>query len=100
MIALLNLLPFLVTGVFLYIAARRRSYKWLVAAILFAILYGKFQPSYMPKGVVERKALPEFQQSVKAVEDRLLKPKAYEVYDEQRNRAIREIDDKLNKTVD
>lgn len=71
MVLLINLIPWVIVLVGGYLAYRKRK-LWIVAATIAALfLYMKAQPSYMPKGDIQRSAIPEFAVPANAeIEDR------------------------------
>jgi hypothetical protein len=90
MIALFNLLIWVVLIGGLFISIKYTSWKWFLGTIVVAFLMGQFQPSYFPKGEIEREAVPEFEQSTEVIEDKLLSPKSGEQYDKEREVKIKE----------
>lgn len=89
MIVLLNLIWILVLGASLLAAYKlRKVWPVIVGGVVLA-LYMQFQPTYMPKGVVTRPALPAFEESDAKIVDNLLKPKPGELYDAEREAAIK-----------
>lgn len=78
MIFLLNVVPSIIMVALIYLAYRISKVWPLMVAIVFVIVYGLLQPSYMPKGTV--KALPnaEFKVENKVIQDRVLKPMSSE----------------------
>lgn len=73
MILLLNLIPVIIVVSGAALAWKYRSWKVAAVALALLAIYVKAQPSYMPKGVVERSAIPAFERAG-SVEDRLSKP--------------------------
>lgn len=71
MVLLINLIPLMIVLVGGYLAYRKRK-LWIAAATIFALfIYFKAQPSYMPKGDIQRSAIPEFTVPANAeIEDR------------------------------
>ena len=87
MTLVLNLLPIFIASVFLCWAyARHKKGKGFVAQIALMIcslfFYYQAQPSYMPKGVVARSSVPEFEDKKLEVKDNLKKPLEAEKRDE------------------
>lgn len=90
MIVLLNLLSAIVVVGGIVLSAKLRKLWPLVTAAVFTILYSFFQPSYMPKGTVQRAELPPFEQSEAQIQDRALKPQDGSVYDARREQKIKD----------
>jgi hypothetical protein len=74
MVIILNLLPFLVSLGLGFIAYKIRKWWPIVVMVVFVLTYKLVQPSYLPKGVVERTQLPEFEQSGLVIQDVQRKP--------------------------
>lgn len=90
MVLLLNLL-FPLGMVLLGASYYKWRKKWIiVVAAIALILYPMAQPSYMPKGRVERTELIPFEHKELEVQDRLLTPPSGEEMDERRNQMIEE----------
>lgn len=88
MIVILNLLWILVLAVSA-LAAYKIKKPWpVVVGIVVVALYMQFQPSYSPKGVVTRQALPAFEASDAKIQNHLLMPKSGEEYDAKRQADI------------
>lgn len=77
MVLLINLIPWIIVLVGGYLTWRKRKVWIAVATIAAMLLYMKAQPSYLPKGDIQRTAVPEF-----------VVPKAAEI--EDRNRKARD----------
>lgn len=88
MIVLLNLIWILVLGASLLAAYKLRKVWPLVVGGIVLALYMQFQPSYTPKGVVQRQGVPAFEVSDAKIENRLLSPKSGEEYDAKRQADI------------
>lgn len=89
MVLLINLIPLailLVGG----IAAYKKRKLWIAAAtILVLLIYFKAQPSYMPKGDIQRSSIPEFTVPADAeIEDRNRKPVPVEERRQQMREAV------------
>lgn len=70
----LNILPYMLAALGVFLGLRLRQ-AWLIATtIILLIVYLQVQPSYMPKGKIERSAVPELEQSEATIEDRASKP--------------------------
>ena len=83
MVGLLNILVFVVCLAIIY-AWRKTKKHWLILVMLgFLIVYNQFQPSYMPKGTVERTSVPSFDAPKGEIKDNNRKP----VPSEERNAA-------------
>ena len=81
MVGLLNILVFAVC-VGLAFAWWKTKKHWLLLVMLgFLFVYGQFQPSYMPKGTVERTSVPSFDAPKGEIKDNNRKP----VPSEERN---------------
>ena len=90
MIALLNLIPTVVIFIGVVLALRFKKWQWAVGAIVVVLLYYQFQPSYMPKGEVQRSEIPAFDRSEGAVENRISKPVPVEDRQKARDDAIKQ----------
>jgi hypothetical protein len=92
MVLLFNLIPALIALVFIlcaYLSWRRardphRALGWLFVMVVALLLYQKFQPSYGPKGVVQRSDVPAFEYKEIPVADHLRKPLPGEERDAKR----------------
>lgn len=75
MVLLINLIPLVILLVGGFMAYRKRR-LWIAATTIIAlIIYFKAQPSYMPKGDIQRSEIPEFTVPADAaIEDRNRKP--------------------------
>lgn len=90
MVLLLNLLLLLIVivGGLCYWKWRK---PWIVAVtVLIVLVYTMAQPSYLPKGQVERTELLPFEQKELVAEDRLLKAPTGDEMDSRRNQMIKE----------
>lgn len=74
MVIILNLLPFLVSLGLIFLAYKIRKWWPIVVMFVFLLVYKTVQPSYLPKGVVQRTQLPEFEQSPLTIQDVQRKP--------------------------
>lgn len=79
----------LVAGAFALSFKLKKPWPLVVAAI-FLVIYTIVQPSYLPKGEVKRSVIPEFERSGSTIQDRNLKAKTGEEYDEKRQQMIKE----------
>lgn len=104
MIILLNLLPLLIFAIgcyWAYLKFTRNTgdsdarYKAalvpLLTTLLALLLYFQVQPSYVPKGKIERTSIPEFEYKKIDVKDSTLKPMSGEERDERRKSQYKEI---------
>lgn len=76
MIILLNLIPFFILATGIGVAVWRKKAWVVIPTILALFIYYKLQPSYLPKGNIERTALPEFNYSGGEIQDRSPKAKS------------------------
>ena len=78
MVVLINLFPWFVAVCCIVGAVKVKSIKWKLAIAVFfmafAVIYPKVQPSYMPKGKIERSQIQYAEPSDAVVEDRNRKP--------------------------
>lgn len=88
MIAALNLIP-LALLVLAAWAVWKKSRTGLIGVVLLAAVYAVVQPSYLPKGAVERSPVPAFTPSDAAIEDRNRKPTPIEERDQRMQDAVR-----------
>ena len=81
------MLPFLVVVAAIGAVLWRKTVKAFVIAaatvVTFAIIYPKIQPSYLPKGDIQRTEVPGFEPSKAVIEDRNRKPVPSEVRQER-----------------
>lgn len=89
MTLLLNVLPWLLLAAGLALAWRRRRLWIALATAILGLAYVMAQPSYLPKGKVERGAPPPFPASDARIEDRNSKPVPGEVRDQRMRDAVR-----------
>lgn len=90
MVLLLNLL-FPLTMVLLGASYFKWKKNWIISVMAIAlILYSMVQPSYMPKGKVERTELLPFEHKELEVQDRLLSSTSGQEMDERRNQMIQD----------
>lgn len=89
MVLLLNNIHWIV--IFLTVVLTWKFKKWWipVVAALSLLIYMQARPSYMPQGVVERKALPAMEQR-EGLEMRDISIKPDTKYDERRNEMIKD----------
>ena len=79
MVGLLNILVFTVCVGLTYAWWKTKKH-WLILMMLgFLFVYGQFQPSYMPKGTVERTSVPSFDSPKGVIKDNNRKPVPSEV---------------------
>lgn len=100
MITALNYLLPVVVIALLYLAFRLKKFWPLVVAVVFVVVYGAVQPSYIPKGTVKTYTPPPFETVDKPIVDRSLKPKSAEQYDAERNAAIEQINTSINNAIE
>lgn len=100
MIVALNYLVPAVVFILMFVAYKLRKVWPLIVAVLFVVVYGAIQPSYMPKGTVKTYTPPPFERVDTPMVDRVLKPKSAEQYDEERQRLMNEIDEKIQKSIE
>ena len=88
MVLLLNVLPVALLALGLTVAWVWR--KWWLAVLTVAVwlVYAMAQPSYLPKGQIERAELPPPQQSEAVLEDRLRKPDPLSERDQRMKQAV------------
>lgn len=95
MVALINLLPVAVLLAGLWLAWRLRAtpHKAATVAVLtvgLLVLYAQLQPSYAPKGTVQRSTLPDFEAVDAPISDRLSKPMSNDERDERMKKSVTE----------
>lgn len=88
MILLLNLLPYLVVAAGLLLGIKLRKVWIFLAALALAAIYNMAQPSYGPKGTVQRSQVPAFTESSASIEDRNSKPVPGDVRDQRMRDAV------------
>lgn len=88
MILLLNLLPYLVVAAGLLLGIKLRKVWIFLAALALAAIYNMAQPSYAPKGTVQRSQVPAFTESSAGIEDRNSKPVPGDVRDQRMRDAV------------
>lgn len=88
MILLLNLLPYLVVAAGLLLGIKLRKVWIFLAALVLAAIYNMAQPSYAPKGTVQRSQVPAFTESSASIEDRNSKPVPGDVRDQRMRDAV------------
>lgn len=88
MILLLNLLPYLVVAAGLLLGIKLRKVWIFLAALALAAIYNMAQPSYAPKGTVQRSQVPAFTESNASIEDRNSKPVPGDVRDQRMRDAV------------
>ena len=81
MVGILNIIAVAVYAAMLYAWWRTKKHWLLFAMIGLAVVYGQFQPSYLPKGEVYRTAPPQFSAPTGEIKDENRKP----VTSEERN---------------
>lgn len=86
MILLLNILPWLLALAGAVLSFKLRRLWVLLATVVLLAVYLAAQPSYTPKGTVQRSAVPAFSESDATIEDRNSKP----VSGEERDRRMKE----------
>ncbi len=88
MIAALNLIPLLLL-LLAALAFYKKSRLGLAGIVVLAVLYVVMQPSYLPKGNIERSPVPAFSPSEAHIEDRTRQPSSLEQRDQQMQEAVR-----------
>ena len=88
MILLLNLLPYLVVAAGLLLGIKLRKVWIFLAALALAAIYNMAQPSYAPKGTLQRSQVPAFTESSTSIEDRNSKPVPGDVRDQRMRDAV------------
>ena len=88
MTALLNLIP-LALGLSALWAIWKRKWPLLAALLVAFLVYAVLQPSYLPKGEVQRTSVPTFSASDAQIEDRNSKPVPLDEKERRREEAIR-----------
>lgn len=77
MVVFLNMLPYLVMGVAIWIAyhaIKTRTWRLMLISIGIIIIFGFIQPGSLPKGDIKRSEIPEFTTSDVVIDDRGRKP--------------------------
>lgn len=95
------ILPLLIAGLLFGVYKVKGVKKKLVMAALIPltfIVYGLIQPSYLPKGTVNKLATPTFQVVDKPIVDNLRKVTPGEVRDERMKAERQEIHRRLKET--
>lgn len=87
MIAALNLIP-LVLLIAAGWAVFKRNRIALAAVALLAVVYVVAQPSYLPKGTVERSPVPPLAPSEAAIQDRTRQPDTLQERDQRMQEAV------------
>lgn len=83
MTLLLNLLPLAIAGIGLVLALRLRKF-WIVIATALALwVYFQAQPSYLPKGQIERAPVPALENTEATIQDRVPKPDSLDERDQR-----------------
>lgn len=94
MVLFFNILPFLLVMLGFLVAWKTKSNTVTYCALAFIvgvlILYPKIQPSYLPKGTVQRTEVPEFAPSNAEIDDRNRKPVPTEVRQAHQEKAYKE----------
>ena len=88
MIAALNLIPLALLALAAW-SVSKKSRAGLIGVVLLAAVYAVVQPSYLPKGTVERSPVPAFTPSDAPIEDRNRKPTPIEERDQRMQEAVR-----------
>lgn len=101
MVFIYNIIPYIMAVFFALViryAVPSKAGKWILGTVftLIILAYFQIQPSYGPKGVVERTTLPEFETKNSQMVDRMLKPEGGDYYDKRRQEAYKEIDKKID----
>ena len=66
----------------------QQATRFSIAALALAAIYNMAQPSYAPKGTVQRSQVPAFTESSASVEDRNSKPVPGDVRDQRMRDAV------------
>lgn len=90
MIILLNLAIVLISVMAIAVAIHWKKWWPLVVAGVFIILYNFIQPSYLPKGMVQRSEIPAFEHSDAKIQNRVLQPTSGVEYDARREQQIKD----------
>lgn len=90
MVLFLNLLVPIFLAVVGLIFWKSKNWKVLIAIPVFFIIYTAAQPSYLPKGDIQRSAIPEFTPSKAEIVDNLRKPVPSEVRNAEQERKYKE----------
>lgn len=74
MVGLLNILVFVVCVGLAYAWWKTKKHWLLLVMLGFFFVYNQFQPSYLPKGTVERTSVPSFDAPKGEIKDNNRKP--------------------------
>jgi hypothetical protein len=89
MVLALNLLVLLVCVGLAFAWWKTRKHWLLGVLITFLIIYPKVQPSYMPKGDIQRTEVPGFNPSKAEIQDNNRKPVSSEIRNERQKEEYR-----------
>lgn len=89
MVALLNLLGFVVCAGLIWGWWKTKKVWFLGALLAFAFIYPQIQPSYMPKGAVTRTTPPPFDPPSGEIKDSARKPTPSEIRNERQKEEYR-----------
>lgn len=89
MTILLNLIVPTALFVCIWMFWKTRKAYWLIVIGVFIFLYAKVQPSYMPKGRIQRSAVPEFSAPKGEIQDRNRKAVPSEIRNAEQQEAYR-----------
>ena len=94
MVLLLNLIPWIIflSGAVLSWKVKSDKWKWvaLIGTVGAMALYYKAQPSYLPKGDIQRTEVPSFEQSKAEIQDNNRKPVPSEIRNAEQERKYKE----------
>lgn len=99
MIALMNALGLIIIFIGGFLTFHFRSWKIAVATIVVLLVYTKLQPSYIPKGTVERMPVIQSERITKPMEDRMLKAKPAEQRDAERKAEYDATDKRMAEAI-
>lgn len=87
LVLLLNAMPWIIIAIGAWCTWKFKKWWIPFVALTVLLVYGQARPSYAPMGVVERKSIPQVEQS-DGVEIRDLSIKPDTKYNERRNQMI------------
>lgn len=90
MTLLINLIPVLIAAIGLGLGWKFKSFWAVIATIAALLLYFQAQPSYMPKGQIQRSEPPVFTESDAHIENRNSKPMPGEDRDARMREAVQQ----------
>lgn len=103
MIALLNIILPLIVAAILFAAYKVKKTKAKIKTLfmipLVVVVYGLFQPSYMPKGEVKKSVITySYSEDKEARQSLLRKPIDSEIWDDKMKAERKEIERRLGET--